>query len=544
MRPLALVVLGLAVVTLPARAHAQDWVWAQRGGGDLDDQGEGVAVDASGNAYVTGTFADTTFFGHAALVSTGDRDVYVAKYSPNGEVLWARGGGGASFDRGASVVVDAAGNAYVTGHFGSVATFGPFTLTSSGRYDMFVAKYSSSGEVLWARRAGGLKDEWASDIAVDGAGSVFATGTFYETADFDGVALTSAGDRDVYVAKYSPDGEVLWARRAGGTGAEVGNGIALDAGGNAYVSGSFWGTAAFGSITVRTAGEWDVFVAKYASDGQVLWVRRAGGSVWDFGIGVSADPVGGVYVSGLFFGTAHFGAVALTSVGESDAFVARYSSDGTLLWVRRAGGPVWDAGLDVAVGAGGSATVAGYFYETADFGPATVTSAGFYDVYAARYSPDGALEWVRRAGGPGSDIGTGLALYASGDAAVVGWSTRTATFGVATLTSKREDAFVARLAGVATSSEPDAESPDLALTSHPNPTRDRSAVTFRLGSSGLVRLALYDGLGRELAVLVGGQFAVGEHTVPLDASALPQGVYFLRLTVGERLLARPVIVAR
>src|SRR5690606_34444259 len=151
---LRLAALAALLLAVPFPTSAQDVRWARSGGGTgVDgDYGARIAVDAAGNAYVTGRFDGAATFGGTVLTGYGAFDAFVVKYDPEGAVLWARHGGSDGSDQAEGIAVDAAGNAYVTGQFEGTATFGTFSLTSVGSTDVFVVKYSPAGDVLWARR--------------------------------------------------------------------------------------------------------------------------------------------------------------------------------------------------------------------------------------------------------------------------------------------------------------------------------------------------------------------------------------------------------
>ncbi|MDY6986929.1 MAG: SBBP repeat-containing protein, partial [Thermodesulfobacteriota bacterium] len=228
------------------------------------------------------------------------------------------------------------------------ATFGAgeaneTTLTSAGSYDIFVAKYAPSGALLWAKQAGGTSSAWGDGIATDGSGNSLVTGSFEGTATFGAgeaneTSLTSAGGPDIFVAKYASSGALLWAKQAGGADYDEGEGIAIDGSGNCLVTGFFEGTATFGAgeaneTTLTSAGNFDIFVAKYAPSGALLWAKQAGGIYSDQGYGLAIDGSGNCLVTGSFEGTATFGAGAnqtpLTSAGGDDIFVAKYGKSAT-----------------------------------------------------------------------------------------------------------------------------------------------------------------------------------------------------------------------
>src|SRR5690606_23169601 len=129
----------------------------------------------------------------------------------------------------------------------------------------------------WARRAGGGTVDEATGISIDAAGNSYTTGYFTGTATFGAQTLISSGITDVFITKTDPDGNFLWAVKAGGTGADRALSIKADADGNSYVTGFFHGQATFGVQTLQSAGQQDVFIAKYATDGTMVWAMRAGG---------------------------------------------------------------------------------------------------------------------------------------------------------------------------------------------------------------------------------------------------------------------------
>jgi hypothetical protein len=240
-----------------------NFLWAKRAGGTSGNVGYGIAVDSSGNAYITGYFTGTAVFGATTLTSAGQQDTYIAKVDSGGNFLWAKRAGGTNYNHNFSIVADSSSNAYITGYFKGTSVFGATTLTSAGDVDVFIAKVDSGGNFLWAKRAGGTNQDSGWGIAVDSSGNAYITGYFNGTAVFGATTLTSAGGSvDIFVAKVDSGGNFLWAKRAGGISGAGGNGIAVDSSGNAYVTGQFQGTAVFGATTLTSAGGNDVFIWK------------------------------------------------------------------------------------------------------------------------------------------------------------------------------------------------------------------------------------------------------------------------------------------
>ena len=472
--------------TMGSPARAQALLWATQAGGTSIDEGLGIATTERGDSYVTGFFNQgTATFGQGepnetTLTSAGGSAIFVAKYDRDGRLVWATQAGGAGSDLGRGVSATERGDSYVTGHFSGMATFGQgepsqTTLTSAGNLDIFVAKYDRDGRPVWATQAGGgAGSDEGFGIATTQRGDSYVTGFFGGTATFgqgepNETTLTSAGDFDIFVAKYDRDGRLVWATQAGGgDGIDEGLGIATTERGDSYVTGFFRGMATFGQgepsqTTLTSAGNVDIFVAKYDRDGRLVWATQAvGGAGSDEGLGIATTERGDSYVTGFFGGTATFGQgepneTTLTSAGNEDIFVAKYDRDGRLVWATQAGGGTSiEEGLGIATTERGDSYVTGYFTDMATFGQGepnetTLTSAGNEDIFVAKYDRDGRLVRATRAGGTGNfDFGSGIATTQRGDSYVTGFFTGMATFGQGepsqtTLTSAGNlDIFVAK----------------------------------------------------------------------------------------------------
>src|SRR3990172_4842131 len=271
---------------------------------------------------------------------------------------------------------------------------------------------AADGDLVWADRLGGTIDDVGTGVAVDGSGNVYTTGYFRGTADFDPgdgtFDLTSAGSYDVFVSKLDAAGNLVWARRLGGTSDDYGYGVAVDGSGNVYTTGFFSGTAGFDPgadpSNLTSAGGADVFVSKLDSTGNFAWARQLGGPIDDSGYGVAVDGSGNVYTTGYFRDTADFDPDAdpfnLTSVDGPDVFVSKLDSAGNLGWARRLGGTSGDVGRGVAVDGSGNVYTTGNFSGTADFDPgagtSNLTSAGSADVFVSKLDSAGNLGGARQ----------------------------------------------------------------------------------------------------------------------------------------------------
>ena len=433
-----LVLLFIAVL---AFAQAPEWQWATQAGGTNSDEGKAITIDAAGNSYVTGTFRETATFGSYSLTSSGYLDIFVAKMDATGNWLWATqaGGGSWDWDYGYGITIDDAGNIYVTGGFNGTASFGSFSITSGGDDDIFVAKMDANGNWQWATRAGGTYIDFGYGITIDNAGNSYVTGTFAYTATFGSYSLTSSGDADIFVAKMDATGNWLWVTQAGGgTSVSRGYGITIDDAGNSYVTGFFYDTIIFGSYSLTSSGMEDIFVAKMDGGGNWQWAAKAGGTDCDYGKAITIDDAGNSYVTGSFYGTAifgsyslnggggfvakmdatgnwqwatqaggtgygitidnavnnyvtgyfyetsTFGSYSLTSSGENDIFVAKIDANGNWQWAIQAGGASADLGYGITIDDAGNSYVTGNFGGTATFSSYSLNSSGSWDIFVAK----------------------------------------------------------------------------------------------------------------------------------------------------------------
>lgn len=307
-------------------------VWVRRDGDAfVTDIGNCVAVDAAQNVYLAGastlsSFGGTTFANHGRIL--------LAKYDSLGNRVWARkaGGGVAGVqDAGESVAVDSSGNVLLAGAFhGGAFTNDTVVLNSRGFADGFLSKYDANGALQWTRQIGGPRADIASGVATVG-GNAVVVGEFSATNVVGGISLASAGGvlPDGFVINYDASGDVVWARRLGGNRVDGVRDVATDAAGSVYITGLFQGTATFGNHTsVSIANTIDVFAARLRNDGAFEFVQQAGGddSSGEFGNGIAVDSAGNGVFTGSFRGTLVAGGATLISSGLDNVFVSRLVS--------------------------------------------------------------------------------------------------------------------------------------------------------------------------------------------------------------------------
>lgn len=308
-------------------AASGEVLWADGFGTKQSDQGMGITVGKDGQVLVTGFFLGDLSVGGAKLQGNGNRDVLVTKLAASdGHPIWARSFGDADDDQGLDISADAAGDILLTGFFSNRPVFGATELRSHGAQDLFVAKLGADdGHAIWASGFGSSDVDEGIAVAGTPDGHVALTGYFHGTDDLGSIRLTSAGDDDVLVAKLDgATGNPVWARGIGAAGSDEGLGLAVQSSGDVVVTGYFSGTVDFRGAALTSAGDKDIFVTRLASgDGATRWARSFGGTGEDLGLEVALDGRDFPFVTGWFFDAKDLGGEPLETPILRDLLVLR-----------------------------------------------------------------------------------------------------------------------------------------------------------------------------------------------------------------------------
>lgn len=444
---LMLLTFCLAITTWSQENAYFDWV--RPFGSTENDKGRGLAVDSQGNTYTTGEFRGTCNFNPnssgGSWTSSGSSDGFLTKHDANGNYIFSVPFGGPGADFGKNIEIDPAGNILVTGRMGSGAGFGSFPgsgssnsaqLTASGNRDVFIAKYSPTGALIWAKNVGGSSTQSNTDepgdIALDQNGNVYVTGKYRGTGDFDpgsGTFNLTPSDNagDIFILKLDSDGNFVWAKSVGGYSDYVYT-IEYDQALNwLYVGGSYTQTGDFdpgvGIHTLTTtngqSGNSDIFILKLDNNGDFLWVKSLGGNTDDRCVDIELDSFGNLTSTGSFSGTADFdpnsGTSNLTSNGSSDIFFMRMTAAGNLVWAKRVGGISEDSGSGIAIDAQNHFYFTGEFTTTTDFDPGpgvhNLSASGGRNIFVIKLTPDGNFVWAEKAGVTfASDVGNDIVI--------------------------------------------------------------------------------------------------------------------------------------
>jgi hypothetical protein len=303
--------------------------------------------------------------------------------------MWAKSFGSLGGDAAMGVAVDSADNVVLAGYFSQTVDFGGGPLVSGGSLDAFMAKYSPTGAYVWAKRIGGLGADYAYSVAIDSTNNVVVAGAFTAAADFGGGLLTNAGQADIFVAKYTSAGSYLWAKGVGGIGDDRAYGVAVDRAGNVLLTGYFNAQVDFGGGLVGSTNlnSSPIFLTKYSPNGAYVWAQVIGGNT-TWGTSVTCDSGNNVICTGVAVGPANFGNGLTFGAGGWDYYLAKYTPSGTYLWAKRSRCTTADAGYSVAVDRNDNVCLAGIFGASIDFGCGTLTSGASYnDGFVAQFSP-------------------------------------------------------------------------------------------------------------------------------------------------------------
>ena len=406
-------------------------IWATGFGGLGIDSPRAIAVAPGGDSYVVGYFDGEIDLGpagkHPAAPNAKDpkksgSDAFVVKLGPDGKIAWGKTFGAGRDDVANGVAVRGE-RVVVVGQFLDEIALGEFRHPAAGSDDIFVAAFDRAGEPQWLWTAGGIDSDGANAIAAAPDGGWLVGGSFSDTAEFQQAHLKSKGGTDAVLIKLSGTGDVEWVKQFGGRYNDTISHVAVDPRGNIYLQGVFRDTADWGGkpLTAHGGSDNDIVLAKYDVNGDHLWSKNFGNAFNDVAGGLTVDPAGNITMAGSFDKSVSFGeGDEHTSLGEADGFVARFTTDGKLVWARTFGAEREDIAFGVGADTAGNTIATGWFQGTVDFGKGPLISKGNKDVFALKLDPKGSVVWAQSWGDHDHDQGRAVAIDDKGCAIVVG----------------------------------------------------------------------------------------------------------------------------
>jgi hypothetical protein len=539
---------------LIAVAQNSDWLWARKAGSAGIEEGVSIASDNEGSVVIAGNFNGAAItFGNSTLINAGGYDLFIVKYSNGGDVVWAQSAGGPLDEKSESIALDPSGNVYMTGTFSSPqVSFGNITLNNSDSTDIFTVKYDSSGNVLWAKRAVGNRQDYSQCMSVDGNGNAYLAGYFNSSSiSFSNhtIANSHTGFYDIFLVRYDVDGNVDWVKSANGYFSDRASSVSCDDNGNVFLAGYFYSsTMFFDTDTIFNAGKYNFFLSRYDTEGNLTWAVSGGGTEDDRVQATTVDKDGNVYVAGTFTSPAlSLGNYTLINADSSDIFLAKYNAAGNVVWAERAGGADQDAAAGITTGKNGNTVyITGYFKSSSiNFGDNILnnTSPGYADIFIAGYDLSGKVLLALKADGVSSDYSESITTDNTGNLYITGsFFSSPLAFGNYSLNrTGQNDMFISKY-GPLTNGLWDGEEV-LSASVYPNPSKNSVHILYNLAAKAHVNIKVYDITGKEQALICDELQLQGQHEVIFNGLSLPKGIYLYRIISGDRLASGKIILS-
>lgn len=517
--------------------HAQEFEWARSLSGLGLDVCRAVATDSQGNVIVVGSFNGSAEIGGTWMNGDGLEEAFVAKFNANGLLLWTRVISGPGEDLARGVVTDSDDNIYVTGHFTDTVTFNvavddTAAARSAGGKDAFVAKYAPDGYFHWHLTGGGPEDDTATDIDWSPwAGKLYVSGGFQGRAQFGATAILSIGLTDAFLLQIDGYGNAHWIKKGGGADHDVAAAVSVDrVDESIYIIGDFYESAEFEGAVLNSQGSSDTYLAKYDSNGNLIWIRTNGGTNVDVATDVGTDLNGNVYVSGYYQLTTVFDGIEQTALGYNDVFLAQFDSEGNCNWLSSAGSNALDNCLGLAVAWDGTTYLTGMF-ENEMFADGVSFEGDGYDVFVLCFNPSGSVRYGRAAGAGSSDFGMAVCLGQNQSLYLAGYYFFYSDFDNTTLgIAENGDGFLAKMTDVLDLSEQEADMADCIFI-------DPVQSSIELNSCKEIdSWRMIDMLGRTI------DLGDGKTNPSISLTRYPKGKLIFEFTVGQQTSRLPLIV--
>jgi hypothetical protein len=543
-------------------ASAQTFEWANSAGGNLGDIGNGIAMDNSKNLYVTGSFMDSAYFNNSLLIANPlpyNSDIFLAKYSSSGQLIWTKQAGGIGTQE--SYGIDVQNNSiYVAGVFcGGSSNFDTFHINSSAGCAAFLAKYDTSGNCIWVRQGIGNNYSSMQSVCAFEDGSINVIGNFEDSILLTGISnsiLLNTVDQSpgIFLAKYDNNGELIWAKKAGGLcnypcgnngqprNTLLAKSISKDKSGNCFITGNFTGTVSFNSSIISCAStggieNWNVFLAKYDSNGNLMLLQQYGGLNYDDPNGLKVDSSGNIYLIGRFDNTTTFQTTTL-NCNIFDMFLCKLDDSGNVLWVKQGAISIGGEGYALDFTNNEDLILSGRFKGNLNFGEGSVSlNSNKGDAFIAKITKNGNIVWALKTNqqtSGGKAGGKSIVTDMQGNAFATGYFEGQTEFGHTTYTGKFNDIFIAKISGPYVGIKK--LSP--ALTSvnvFPNPTSGIILIDSR--NQNVLNIKVFNSLG-EVVYELNGNVSF------MALSQFDPGTYFIRITTDTAIEVKKIILER
>lgn len=397
---------------------AQSFQWAAQYGDTSGESLKGLTSDASGNLYLCGNFSENIQIGTNQLTADYEEDMYLISTDNQGQSLWGESvSSPENIDIGGLAIHDDA--LYVTAQYWGTAIFEDsisLSPTQGSGSAFFLLKYSTAGQFIWTKSIDGNGLKKVEDIHTDHEGNVYLTGYFGKQLFTEMNDLIAEGNTNFFILKYTPDGELLWAKSAGDAGDIRARSVATDEQGGVYVSGNFEGDMTFAGELIEGNGlDNDIFLLKYDEAGNEIWLREIRGVFEDAANDMAVDENGNIYLTGAFSGVLRLGDVEFNTIGfNDDVFIAKYNFNGDFFWAKTFAGSGFGSGESLILD-GEKIYLGGEFRGESIFGSTSLTSDEIRpDIFIMAMDTSGTFEWVKQGGSMEVDLLEQLTLLPDG----------------------------------------------------------------------------------------------------------------------------------
>ncbi len=490
-------------------------------------EGRVCTVDNLGNIFIVGSI---------------EGGMYFTKIDSIGNNLWEKQFiSGSPTDGGFSIICDSENNVLIAGAFRETIHFQDTILTALDVCDIFIVKFDNDGEFIWAKSEGGNSWDWGYSLCVDINDNLYVTGYFYETAYFSGHTVTANYSSDIFIAKYTSDGQFVWIKHYGGEEdffANSGNSIIADSNSNIYVTGRFGGNISFGNYNFTSDGSRDVFLMKMDLNGNIIWVRAFGSqSHWDNGFSVATDILGNVYVTADFYNTVTIDGTTITTSEDDPTLIAKFNNSGVLCWMNYIINTGWSSTnrYNKAIFVNNPNNV--YVYGT--YRSSYVFNDSNYDIFLVKYNENGALQWHETYTGNDSNKGNFITSARDSAMYLLGSYSDTLLLSDGILFSEFNTSYLGKIYDLTYDStytnniDPyNNESDEIKI--YPNPTNQYVDIIYY--DLQYCTLKLIDIQGKILK-----NIKCESNQISLDLTSINSGLYYLIFINGNMVMTKKIV---
>ncbi|MBI4648561.1 MAG: T9SS type A sorting domain-containing protein [Bacteroidia bacterium] len=477
--------LLFALISIAPDINAQVFDKAVNAGGINLDAGVGITTDSYNNLYITGYFQDDADFGGIKLKSAGGDDIFIAKYSNELVPPWVRTAGSASvktgfiLEKGNSVATDKNNNVYVTGTFTGKTFFDNIRLISHGKEDVFIAKYSADGELIWVKQFGCTYHDLSESVTCDNENNVIFCGSYQNKLITDDYSCETEGMAS-YIAKLDNTGKIIWLSQITGKDFSTGKSIVTDTENNIYVTGYFSGNIYTDNEKHSSNGLNDIFIAKYDKNGKLIWFKQWGGIGNDEGAALTIIE-NTLYFTGIFSEKFQINNSTIDLEGTIDIILLKLDTDGNILRINTTGGQGGICRSTALTCNNNEVFLCGNYTENFLFASEKLTTSGGEDFFIACYDSILRQKWIHTAGDKFNDRAFAIICNKYDEIYCTGLFNKSISLGNQCLNSiGGEDIFIARLNSIINSENQgiSVNNQVMSVDVHPNPAINKFSITI------------------------------------------------------------------